>query len=407
MAANSDYKVLCLSFHKNRPETVLFDFEKFLVFGLSQYVQFFANITVLDYAVPAQRLMPNPDLPPEESLLELKQMAGRFSTSHVIYGSLNADVSPEGFLQSVHLDLSVYSATLNAHLLRVRYPVREFEQAPLDASLSALNWQEFQNMLYTAAAQIIGVLLPRQAKLLWPALSTPLLPERFETFQKLAVASYLNTDRAAAQKMGLLNDLVKEAPGCFLAHLEAGRFHKRMQNYVQAILSLESAYKLMDEVLPRQRAMAATEIGICYALSEQKELACKWWMKAISDDASWLQPYMNLAHAYEENGQLDYAEKFFIRATEVAPNDVRVYFNLARLYSKQEAWDKAITQYKHQMMLEPNNAWTYSNLANCYLQKGEIAQAKTLLERTREVEPESEAGRYAGMILNCLEAVEV
>lgn len=405
VAADTKPTVLGLAF---QTESVgLAAFEKQLMFGISQTLTFFTDIVFLDHAIPPNAVTV-PKMPfGEHPWGELKQMGNLFQAGHIFYGVIEPEIGPTGCLDSIQIEITLLDLSGERQLFQLRYNYTAFNNKQPQLSQFSPNWEGFEALVQWIVFQMVGALQPEKAVSFWRRQAYCAFASNLNTFNKLAEAYYLTNENSMMEKLVLLTGLTQQdAKTPFLAYYELGILYKRMKDYYQATSMLEYAFKEMTHVTSRQRADCATELGICYALSGQREEANLWWKTAIQEDPKFVNPYMNLAHACEEEGSVMEAEHYFKQACERVPGDNRIYFNLARLYSKQQLWDQAIHQYEQQLALEPENAWVYSNLANCYLQKGEITDAKVYLHRTVEMDPQGEAGRCAHFILSGLHAVE-
>ncbi len=395
-------KVLVLSFDKGTSDTSLYNFEKLFIFNMTQLFTFYTPYELLDYAVPSHRMM-LPQGAYEYDTTGLTQLCQRMRTSHVLYGAFIPAFNDNLDLQGINIHLRLFDVSRDTHALDMTYLYKSLEPGALFLPTP----DGLHQLCYWVLSMLLGSLEPSNMKEMLQKTSKNQLYSSIHSFQKLADAHYLNSQNSLSQKMALLQELSQEQNPMFSTYIELGLLQKRMQNYSQAIIAFQWALKLMKDVVPFQRAHLMTEIGVCYALSSDHYKATQWWKSAIEADAMMLSPYLNLAHALEEQGKLSEAEGFFKQVQDIAPTDSRVYFNLARLFSKQERWDEAIEQYLLQLEWETDNPWTYSNLANCYLQKGAISDAKACLLKTVQLDPDGEAGRCAQFILSGLQAVEV
>ncbi len=403
-----EYKILGVAFQKDTTEIAFCDFEKFLLFGLIQRFAWLTPFEFVDHtAASSNPVAIRQFLTYDEQNHELRDLCLRHECNYVLYGAFDTEIGPTGFLENIHIELRVFSLVRDNHLLKLHYDFNTFNSEHVKANMFLPSWKGLKNFLQWASTQIIGAIDPEHALNCWLKLQQFSLATHFNEYQQLANAHYINAHEELPTKFSILLNLIQENPDLFLPHYELGCLQKRMQNYAQALASMELAFKLMQHATKRQRAQCATEIGVAYALLQQIDDACVWWKRAIQEDNHFINPYMNLGLALEDLGRITEAEFFFKKAGEVDSKDNRICFNLARLYSKMELWDKAIYQYKHQVMLEPQNAWVYSNLANCYLQKGDIVEAKTYLTKTSNLDPDGEAGRCAHFILSGLQAAEV
>jgi tetratricopeptide (TPR) repeat protein len=149
----------------------------------------------------------------------------------------------------------------------------------------------------------------------------------------------------------------------------------------------------------RLKAYYANEIGTTYAINQQQDKAIDWWQRSKQLDPGFILATMNLAHFYEESGELSLAESLFNEAQQQAPTDPRTYYSLARIYSKLGDWPKALNQYQYQLTTDPEDPWCHCNIATCYLQLENQASAMTHFEQAAHLKPDSEAASYANLIL--------
>lgn len=391
--------VLGLSFFKDLSDLMLVDVEQELLYGLSTLVNYLTPIDMV-LSPPEQeyttlRTIANGDA----DLMHLTELGRSAHANYVLYGKIRSVSEPTA---GVSLWVYLFDVERGQHLLKAHYPF-----IPMESSRGYLpSWECLVDCLRWMSCQLVGILVPEKALNYWTTLMQSSLTRNHDHFQRLVVASQLHAEKSAGQKIAMLTALCDADPGLFPALLEMATLLQQANRHGEAIRYLEKAFWAMSHVMPRQRAECLMETGVCYALVGNIPKAVDCWKQAILEDSLFVSPYLNLAHAYEEAGQLDEAEYFFRQAEQVAPQDNRVYFNLARLYSKQERWPEAISQYQYQLMLEPDNAWIYSDLANCELQQGNVQKAKVYLLKTLELDSEGEAARCAQLILDNFHAAE-
>jgi tetratricopeptide (TPR) repeat protein len=187
------------------------------------------------------------------------------------------------------------------------------------------------------------------------------------------------------------------------AYAHLGRIYRSNGDYAKSILCFRNALQVACGAL-RNRAVYATEGGISCALLGKNDVTLQWWNQAISYDPHYLNPYLNLGNLHEDLNQLDKAVEYFAQAAKLAPDDSRTFSSLARLYSKQGKWEKALGQYTHQLDVDGEDAWCHSDIATCHLNLGNPVAAIEHLKRTAALDPGGEAGQYAELILEGLQA---
>jgi tetratricopeptide (TPR) repeat protein len=183
-----------------------------------------------------------------------------------------------------------------------------------------------------------------------------------------------------------------------LAHAQLGNLYRISRAIKRSVLHYKKAIECCQNSA-KHRAEYATEAGNACAVLGESEFATQWWQRAIHFDPTLINPYLNLAHLFEEKEAFDDAEQYLMQAQKFHPEDYRCYFSLARIYSKTASWNKAIEQYQRQIAMGGDDPWCHSDVATCYLQMGDTEKAQYHLAKTAEMDPDGEAGEYARLIL--------
>jgi len=398
--------LLCLAFAREQDSEALKAFERLFVFGLGQMLKFYTPIYMEECVSPENRvsLGDNPDRLDRDVLLH--EIAAAKKCKTFLYGTFHPVFKRESLLERIEIRVVLYDLERQKTLLRAQYAFSAFDGPKPFVEEFAPAWDGLKDFITWLSCQVVGVLHPETSLAHWHRLQTNFFTRNIHQLEGLYKVCMDIAEDAARPESTLISMINKE-PRFFAAQIELGYLHKRRKSYLGALQAMQSAWHAMAEVVPRQRALCASEIGVYLALLGKHEDACKWWKTAIKEDSTLIGPYLNIAHAMEEMNNLDEAEQYFKQVTYVAPEDKRAFDNLARLYSKMELWEKAIRQYEQQLHLEPENAWAYCNMANCYLQVEGIEEAKTYLVKTLALDPEGEAGRFANFVLSGLQAAEV
>lgn len=389
-------QVVMMPFDKGAHALVLGTFEKQLMFGVQYLLKYFSPLALA--MAPGGLALPTPYFQ-EGHVGQLQTLASELQTHFLCYGAFRPQINDAGYLESLAIDVFLYDFEHNRHGFKQTFVFNQFASMTPKLNNFQPDWLAFQRLIRWVAAELIAALYSEHSILFLPQLVFGSLGHQFATFEKLSTGHYLNMDTGLSQRLSLYFGVSHDEDEWFFPHLELGHLYKRLGSYPEALVSLSRAFERMGQVSPRQRAICATEIGVVYALINNYGEARHWWELAIKQDAKHVNPYLNLAHHLEEQGDIEGAEEFFLRVADITPEDSRVYFNLARLYSKREQWDKVLQQYEHQEYLEPDNPWVYSNIANCYLNLGDLSKAKSYLLRTLELDPHGEAGKVADYIL--------
>jgi tetratricopeptide (TPR) repeat protein len=111
------------------------------------------------------------------------------------------------------------------------------------------------------------------------------------------------------------------------------------------------------------------------------------WRKAASFDATYADPYYNIAIAYENGNHIDSAEFYYKKAIEIKSDFVYAYSNLANLYYKQGKKKKAVKANEKLMEADPSSDIPYVNLGNYALLEKDTTNAILWWEKAVEKQP--------------------
>jgi serine/threonine-protein kinase len=95
---------------------------------------------------------------------------------------------------------------------------------------------------------------------------------------------------------------------------------------------------------------------------------------------------IELARAYAVTARISEAERFFKRAIDLRPGYPSAVSRLAYFYMANGRNDEAIVFYKKQAQLAPGDFSILNNLGILYQQKGDLANAKAMFERSNAIE---------------------
>jgi tetratricopeptide (TPR) repeat protein len=389
--------------------------ESFL-YGLMAKLSLFTEIQVRDLAVKADRHQVEVNARNFPNRLQFMQHMATsnraryvltailkpFATTHPSLSASEENtpepgdrVSPN--VMAVRLNLMVYDAQENRFAVNDSRDLVAFESAkPSSSQAIAPVMTDFNHALTWGAIYLLNLLTPEQAPRLMASVAAHELGRSYLALEKLISAEKMT--HGPADKIVAYEHAVQADARLETAYYHLGRLYKSIRDYPTSILNFRKALEV-STACDRVKSMYAIDAGICCALLEQHEQAVQWWLKAIAYNPSTLNPYLNIAHTYEEQEDLERAEVFFRKAQMLAPGDTRIYYNLARIYSKKGEWSRALAQYQLQLLSDKNDPWCHSNIATCYLQLGDTRNAQLHFEQTVALDPDGEAGEYAKLIL--------
>lgn len=208
-----------------------------------------------------------------------------------------------------------------------------------------------------------------------------------------------------------------------VAYFDAG-------NYRRAIPELARAVELKPSNPEYRNAL-----GMAFMFTRQLDEAIKMLEEAVEIDPKFSQAKNNLASAYMLKGELEKARVLLLELLDniFYPTPHFAYFNLAKIFERQGKVDKAIEEYRHALDIERNYVEAHNNLGVLYLQQGNTGlaiyeffeatrlspkavvyhrnlgaayfragkheEAREVLQRVIELEPNSRSAEYARKVL--------
>jgi len=180
------------------------------------------------------------------------------------------------------------------------------------------------------------------------------------------------------------------------AYFEFGDYEKALKQY-QAVTQLEP-----------DNAAGYDNIGSVYSRMGKYEESLPAFQKALG-----LQPYAatysNLGTSYFYLKRYPEAVQTFEKAAEMNPGDEVMVGNLADAYrwagQKDKAnasYEKAIALAYKQLQVNPRDAGTMGHLALYYAKKGDTAQAKEFIKRSRAIDPSDVYAMYISAVVDTI-----
>ena len=90
--------------------------------------------------------------------------------------------------------------------------------------------------------------------------------------------------------------------------------------------------------------------------------------------------HFDLAHCYEEKGNLREAGQEYEKALAVDPEDSVLHNNLGVNYIRLENFERASVHFKKAVELNPGDLMARNNLALCQIHQGNLREAKAMLQ---------------------------
>ncbi len=125
------------------------------------------------------------------------------------------------------------------------------------------------------------------------------------------------------------------------------------------------------------------QIGMNVESFGQYEMAIGYYNQAIQIDPKDPMPYNSLGYCYMSQRQMDKAVENFQKAIELAPLEEKYNNNLGLAYGIQRDYDKAFECFRR----VSTEADAYYNMSAIFAMNGEEKEAKMVLERAVELNP--------------------
>lgn len=380
-------KLVAIAFKQPAPTTATSHCEELFVYGvLSQLARF----TDIQY----KNLQDSVDLGQGNILDDLRPRLKQICQSSRSQFLFTGEITQSETVKSeLNINYRLYDALQNYFSIDETSKLALDVENPGDGDAPQIPVDELNRLINETVSQLIKTIYPGpphpEASQLAP-MSTSL------PAMKLVLKAHRTNN--PAEKIALYEASIREDSQLETSYYHLARIYRNEYELEKSVLFYREALKI-SQACPRNKAIYATEAGICCALLGRNELAQQWWERAIQYDASYINPYFNIANTYEDQDNYPAAEQYFLKAQELAPDDFRTFLNLARIYSKMGIWDKALDQYQHQLTTDAQDPWCHSDMATCYLNLGDLPKARHHLEKTLALDPEGEAGQYAQLIL--------
>ena len=110
----------------------------------------------------------------------------------------------------------------------------------------------------------------------------------------------------------------------------------------------------------------------------------------VIDDPLTAEQHNDLGVAYEEKGDFDLAGKEYEKAIRKNRDWVIPYLNLGHLYYRQDKLDQAERAIREGLRVKGDHPDLLNNLAWVLMEKGQVKEAKTLIDKAIAIEDKEE-----------------
>ena len=123
----------------------------------------------------------------------------------------------------------------------------------------------------------------------------------------------------------------------------------------------------------------------------------------VIDDPLTAEQHNDLGVAYEQKGDFDLAGREFEKAIKINKEWVIPYLNLGHLYYRQGKLDQAEATLRQGLRIKGDHPDLLNNLAWVLMEKGQLKEAKTLIDKAIAIEDKEEYQDTRQEILNRME----
>jgi Flp pilus assembly protein TadD len=120
----------------------------------------------------------------------------------------------------------------------------------------------------------------------------------------------------------------------------------------------------------------------------------------VIDDPLTAEQHNDLGVAYEQKGDFDLAGKEFEKAIKINKDWVIPYLNLGHLYYRQDKLDQAEATLRQGLRIIGDHPDLLNNLAWVLMEKGQLKEAKALIDKAIAIEDKEEYQDTRQEILN-------
>ena len=393
MSAQSP-KLVTVGFIKQPANSLmLHQCENLYTYGVMSQLARFTTLNYKDLATLPDKIILKQELTHLDTLKQLNQICKTTRSQYLFTGTISPAQPPQSMFI---INYRLFDATRNRYLINENISLPLLMKDSTNENSLPYNADDLNQLINQTVSQFAQTIFGPN-----PELEVNQLAPLSTSILGMQLILSAHQALSAAEKVSLYETAIQEDKNLESAYFHLARIFKSEQLYEKSIVYYRETLRC-SYAASRNKALYATEAGISCALLGRLDLALQWWKRALEYDATYLNPYFNIANTYEDQEQFEEAERYFKNAQELAPDDFRTFFNLARIYSKLGLWDKALTQYSYQLRTEDHDPWCHSDVATCYLNLGELEKARQHLKKTVTLDPEGEAGEYAQLILSSL-----
>lgn len=177
-------------------------------------------------------------------------------------------------------------------------------------------------------------------------------------------------------------------PEFALAHAGLGQAYWRKYDYTRETNWLELADEVARAALDINSNLTQVNItmGVINADFGRYEEAVENFNNVLASDPTNADAYRELARVYESLGEIEKAESTTRRSIQLKPDYWAGHNMLGTIYLENNQYENAIEKFKKVIELTPDNYTGYMNLGSAYLYLGRNDEARSMLEKSLDLE---------------------
>lgn len=125
-------------------------------------------------------------------------------------------------------------------------------------------------------------------------------------------------------------------------------------------------------------------LGLCYAKLADDDKAEEFYQRALQQDNTVVETYINLADLYYKNRRLEEAIGLLENAATLMPDNIVILHYLSRVYIEDIRYDLAFDILNRILELSPENIDAYWDLGNLSYETGDYENAAAAFEHVLE-----------------------
>jgi tetratricopeptide (TPR) repeat protein len=159
--------------------------------------------------------------------------------------------------------------------------------------------------------------------------------------------------------------------------------------------ALKDAMRIYGELhqLKPNDPRPTNSIAGLYGKLRQPRRQLQWAQRAIEQDSSFFQAYINSGNALMAMREDSRAQKRFRRAVRLEPDSPLGYYSLGVLAERQRQLERAIKYYERSVSVDPAFENGYFNLGAMYANAGRFDKAVEALRRVIALDPDAQDAR--------------